>query len=315
MPQGKWTADDLPDLAGKTIVITGANSGIGYEAAVQFARKRAAVVLACRSVDKGRAAADQIEARTPGAAVEVLELDLASLASVRAFAERFRGAHRELHVLVNNAGVMALPYRRTADGFEMQFGTNHLGHFALTGLLLDSLLATGGRVVTVSSGAHRIGDIRFDDLQWEHGYGKWRAYGQSKLANLLFAFELQRRADEAGKKLVSVACHPGYAATELQAAGPRMLKSSWRESLFALGNSLFAQSAAMGALPTLYAAAAPDVNGGDYIGPDGLAENWGYPKKVSSTARARNPELAKRLWEVSEKLTGVHYDALASRSG
>ncbi len=312
MRHSQWTADDLPDLSGRTIVITGANSGIGYEAAVQFARKRAAVVIACRNLDKGRAAADRIEALARGAAVEVAELDLANLKSVRAFAERFRAAHRELHVLVNNAGVMALPYRPTADGFEMQFGTNHLGHFALTGWLLDPLLASGGaRVVTVSSTAHRFGSIRFDDLQWERGYGKWRAYGQSKLANLLFAFELQRRADAAGAKLASVGCHPGYAATELQAAGPRMEGSSMLESLFAFSNRLFAQSAAMGALPTLYAAAAPDVRGGDYIGPDGLAENWGYPRKVKPSARSRDPELAKRLWEVSERLTGVRYDALA----
>ncbi len=312
MSQGKWTAADIPDLAGKTIIVTGANSGIGYEAALQFARKRAGVVLACRSVDKGRAAADRIGAVAPGNPVEVAELDLASLKSVRAFAERFRAAHRELHVLVTNAGVMALPYRRTADGFEMQFGTNHLGHFALTGLLLDALLAAGdARVVTVSSNAHRFGSIRFDDLHWERGYGKWRAYGQSKLANLLFAFELQRRADAAAAKLVSVGCHPGYAATELQAAGPRMRGSSVLESLFDFGNRLFAQSAAMGALPTLYAAAAPDVNAADYIGPDGLAENWGYPKKAKASARSRNPELAKRLWEISERLTGVRYDTLA----
>ncbi len=218
--KNSWSADDLPDLSGKTIVVTGGNSGIGYEAALQFTRKRARVVLACRSIPKARAAADQITASSPGATIDVTELDLSSLTSVRAFADAFHRQHQRLDVLCNNAGVMALPYARTVDGFEMQFGTNHLGHFALTGLLLDLLIATeGARVVTVSSGAHRMGRVRFDDLQWEHGYRKWMAYGQSKLANLLFAYELQRKADSAGVKLVSVACHPGYAATNLQLPG------------------------------------------------------------------------------------------------
>ncbi len=309
MPNGRnWTADDLPDLSGKTIVVTGGNSGIGYEAALQFARKRASVVLACRSMEKAQAAAAHITSAQATAAVEVMELDLSSLASVRAFADLFHGRHRALHVLCNNAGVMALPYRRTADGFEMQFGTNHLGHFALTGLLLDLLMATeGARVVTVSSGAHRMGRIRFDDLQWERGYRKWFAYGQSKLANLLFTFELQRRIEKAGAKLMSVACHPGYAATNLQAAGPRMQGSSIMESMTALGNSLFAQSAAMGALPTLYAAAAPDVRGGDYIGPDGIGEIWGHPKKIGCSASARDTAVAARLWDISEQLTKVSY--------
>jgi NAD(P)-dependent dehydrogenase (short-subunit alcohol dehydrogenase family) len=227
---------------------------------------------------------------------------------VRGFSDAFHLGHPALHVLCNNAGVMAIPYRRTVDGFEMQFGTNHLGHFALTGLMLDRLLATeDARVVNVSSGAHRMGKIRFDDLQWQNGYRKWRAYGQSKLANLLFTFELQRRADAAGAKLLSVACHPGYAATNLQAAGPRMQGSSMMESFFSVGNSLFAQSAAMGALPTEYAAVAPGVHGGDYIGPDGIAEMWGHPVNVGCSAAARDAAAAARLWEVSEQLTGVHY--------
>ncbi len=309
MPDKKaWTADDMPDLSGKTIVVTGGNSGIGYEAALEFARKRADVILACRDLGKARTAAAQISASSPGAKVEVMELDLSSLASVRGFADAFHQGRPALHVLCNNAGVMAIPYRTTADGFEMQFGTNHLGHFALTGLLLDRLLATeGGRVVNVSSGGHRMGSIRFDDLQWQKGYRKWFAYAQSKLANLLFTFELQRRADAAGAKLLSVACHPGYAATNLQAAGPRMQGSSMMESLFSVGNSLFAQSAAMGALPTEYAAVAPDVHGGDYIGPDGIGELWGHPVKVGCSAAARDTAAAARLWEVSEQLTNVHY--------
>ncbi len=312
----RWTADDLPDLSGKTIIVTGANSGIGYEAALGFARKQARVVLACRSMEKAAAAAAQITAANPRAAVEIMELDLSDLKSVRAFADAFRGKHQALHVLCNNAGVMAIPYRKTADGFEMQFGTNHLGHFALTGLLLDLLLASeASRVVTVSSGVHRMGRIRFDDLQWQRGYRKWLAYGQSKLANLLFTFELQRKAEAAGAKLISVACHPGYAATNLQAAGPRMAGSSVMESLFGVGNRMFAQSAAAGALPTLYAAAAPGVRGGDYIGPDGVGELWGYPTKVGCSASARDPQAAARLWQISEKLTNVSYPALDSTSG
>ena len=309
MPDKKsWTADDMPDLSGKTIVVTGGNSGIGYEAALEFARKRAEVILACRDLGKARTAAAQISASSPGARVGVMELDLANLASVRGFSDAFHLEHPALHVLCNNAGVMAIPYRQTVDGFEMQFGTNHLGHFALTGLLLDRLLATeGARVVNVSSGAHRMGKIRFDDLQWHNGYRKWMAYGQSKLANLLFTFELQRRADAAGAKLLSVACHPGYAATNLQAAGPRMQGSSMMESLFSAANSVFAQSAAMGALPTEYAAVSPDVHGGDYIGPDGLGEMWGHPVVVGCSAAARDTAAAARLWEVSERLTGVQY--------
>ncbi len=309
MPNAKpWTAEDLPDLAGKTVIVTGGNSGIGYEAALQFAHKRAHTILACRSLDKANAAAAQIVASNPGAAVEVMELDLSSLASIRGFAEAFHKSHQKLDALINNAGVMALPYRKTVDGFEMQFGTNHLGHFALTGLLLDALLAAGGaRVVNVSSGGHRMGRIRFDDLQWERRYYKWFAYGQSKLANLLFTFELQRRAEAAGAKLLAVGCHPGYAATNLQSAGPRMQGSSAMESFWGGMNGMLAQSAAMGALPTLYAAVSPEVRGGDYIGPDGLGEMWGHPTKVNCSAAAKDAAVAARLWNVSEELTKVHY--------
>ena len=304
----KWSAEDLPDLSGKTIVVTGGNSGIGYEAAIQFARRQARVVLACRNMDKAHAAAERITALAPGASVEAMALDLSSLASVRGFADAFKARNRMLHVLCNNAGVMAIPYSRTTDGFEMQFGTNHLGHFALTGLLLDRLLAAdGARVVTVSSGAHKMGQIHFDDLKLEHGYGKWRAYGQSKLANLLFAYELQRRIEAAGAKLISVACHPGYAATNLQAMGPRMSGSAMMETMMGLANRLFAQSAAMGALPTLYAATAPELRGGEYIGPDGLGEMWGHPVKVNSNAASHDTAAAARLWQISEQLTNVRY--------
>jgi len=304
-----WTSDDMPDLSGRTIIITGANSGIGYEAALAFARKGADVILACRDVGKARTAAAQISASVSGATPVVMELDLANLASVHRFSAAFHEQHETLHVLSNNAGVMAIPYRQTADGFEMQFGTNHLGHFALTGLLLDRLLATeAARVVTVASGMHRLGTIRFDDLQLRNGYRKWLAYGQSKLANLLFTFELNRRVVAASAKLISVACHPGYSATNLQYVGPKMSGSQIMKYLFDINNRLFAQSAAMGALPTEYAAVAPDVHGGDYYGPNGIAELWGYPVAVGCSAAARDPATASRLWEVSEQLTKVHYE-------
>jgi NAD(P)-dependent dehydrogenase (short-subunit alcohol dehydrogenase family) len=310
--EAMWTANDIPDLSGKTAIVTGSNSGIGYEAALQLARKGAHVVLACRDPERTRVAAARMKETSPGAAVEPMQLDLASLASIRAFAAAFLEKHRALHILCNNAGVMALPYRKTADGFEMQFGTNHLGHFALTGLLLERILATpAARVVTVSSGVHRAGNIDFDDLGSEKRYGKWRAYAQSKIANLLFTYELQRRLEGAGAGAIAVACHPGYAATNLQAAGPRMEGSSLMEAITDLGNRLLAQSAAMGALPTLYAATAPEVRGGDYIGPDGLLENWGYPKKTASNARSRDAATAARLWDVSEEMTCVRYDALS----
>jgi NAD(P)-dependent dehydrogenase (short-subunit alcohol dehydrogenase family) len=310
-----WTAQDLPDLGGKTIVVTGGNSGIGFEAALEFARVNADLVLACRRPDSANEAIAAIRRQHRNARVEFIPLDLSSLASVRQFAETFRRSHPALHVLCNNAGVMAIPFRRTADGFEMQFGTNHLGHFALTGLLLEPLIASGGaRVVTVSSGAHRIGAIRFDDLNWERGYRKWLAYGQSKLANLLFMFELQRRVEKAGVPITSVACHPGYASTNLQYAGARMTGSSLMEQFWGAMNRVFAQSAAMGALPTLYAATSPNVRGGDYIGPDGFQEGWGFPKKVPCSAAAQDAAAAARLWEISVQMTGVRYEALAPSS-
>jgi len=301
-----WAAQNLPDLSGKTIIVTGGNSGIGYEAALEFARKRAMVVLACRSMERGRAAAAAIRAAHAGAKVGVMELDLSEIASVRAFADAFHQQHQRLDILCNNAGVMAIPHRRTVDGFEMQFGTNHLGHFALTGLLLDLLVGTAGaRVVTVSSSVQHMGWIHFDDLQCERHYSKWLAYGQSKLANLLFAFELQRRVERAGRQLVSVACSPGYAATNLQTAGAKMDGSNLKESMWSVSNRLFAVSAAMGALPTLYAATSPDVHGGEYIAPKLLQR--GIPGKARTTWRAHDQATAARLWEVSEQLTGVRF--------
>lgn len=310
---GGWTVDDIPDLRGKTMLVTGANSGLGLETATALAGKGAQVILACRDLAKGREAEASIRSKHPGAATTLMALDLASLADIRRFAAEVRATAPRLDVLVNNAGVMALPERRTQDGFEMQFGTNHLGHFALTGLLLDLLLPTpGARVVTVSSGFHRLAQIRFDDPQWERGYAKWPAYGQSKVANLLFAYELQRRLAAKGAGLISVAAHPGYASTNLQFAGPRMEGSSIAERLSAIGNKIFAQSAAQGALPQLHAATAPGVRGGDYYGPSSIGELWGAPRKVASNAHSRDPQAAARLWELSERLTAVRYDALAA---
>lgn len=303
-----WTEQDVPDLSGKVAVVTGANSGIGLEAAKVLAEKGAGVVLACRNVTKGEEAARGIRARSSRVTVRVEPLDLSNLASVRAFSEKACREIPKLNLLVNNAGIMAIPRALTADGFEMQIGTNHFGHFALTGLLLGPLLASpGGRVVTVSSGAHHFGRMDFDDLMGERRYEKWRAYAQSKLANLLFFHELDRRLRRAGKVLMSVAAHPGYAATNLQYVGPELEGSAFGRAIMSLGNGLFAQSAAMGALPTLRAATDPIAVGGSYYGPDGFRELRGHPVLVRSSRRARSEADAKRLWDISEKLTGVVY--------
>jgi NAD(P)-dependent dehydrogenase (short-subunit alcohol dehydrogenase family) len=306
-----WTANDLPDLAGRTAVVTGANSGIGLEAARELARKGARVVLACRDPGRASTALDEIRRDQPGASVEVQPLDLANLASVNQFAKSCLAENESLDLLVNNAGVMAIPRRETADGFEMQLGTNHLGHFALTGLLLQRLRPSS-RVVNVSSTAHRMGRMRFDDLMGERRYGKWRAYAQSKLANLLFTYELQRRLEAQQAGPIAAACHPGYAATNLQFVAARMEESSWKERVMRTGNRLMSQDASMGALPTLYAAGATQVRGGEYIGPDGFAENKGYPKLARSSRRSHDRAAARRLWEISEELTGVRYGLPAS---
>ena len=314
MAPTQWTSNDIPDQRGKLAVVTGGNSGIGYEAALALAGKGARVILAVRSVEKGQAAVTAIQRAHPGAQAEVMALDLSNLGSVRHFAATFLQRFEQLPLLINNAGVMALPYSRTADGFEMQFGTNHLGHFALTGLLIPAILAApGARVVLVSSGLHASGAIDFDNLNGATSYAPWRAYSQSKLANLLFAYELQRRFTAAGNNTIVAGCHPGYAATNLQAAGPRMSGSRFGERVSQLGNRLFAQSAAMGALPTLYAATAADVNGCDYIGPIGLLGMRGAPGKIKSSARSYDTAVAAQLWQVSEQLTGVRYDLAAQR--
>ena len=304
----RWIEQDISTLTGKIAIITGANSGIGYEAAEILARKGAHVVLAVRNESKGVKAAREIRSRLPTADLEVMALDLASQASIRAFADAFVAKHDRLDLLINNAGVMAIPRRETADGFEMQLGTNHLGHFALTGLLLPLILKTPqARIVTVSSGVHQMGQINFDDLQSRQSYKKWGAYAQSKLANLLFAYELQRKLAAAGSNAISVAAHPGYAATNLQSVGPQMEGSRIQGAAMSFMNIVVAQSAEMGSLPTVYAAASPDVRGGDYIGPGGLMGQRGWPKKVQSNGRSHDEVDATRLWAVSEELTGVTY--------
>jgi len=287
-----WSNTDIPDMTGRSVIVTGANSGIGRAAARALARAGARVVLAVRDTDKGQAAAATMPGET-----EVRRLDLASLASIHEFAANWEG---DLDLLINNAGVMVPPLTRTADGFELQFGTNHLGHFALTNLLLDDIT---GRVVTVSSTGHRFGEIDFDDLNWEHKpYKAWRAYGQSKLANLVFTAELQRRLTAAGSTVLATAAHPGYASTNLQFhSGRRAL-----DIISVIGNRLLAQDEDGGALPTLYAATA-DIPGNSFAGPGGFMEQRGAPKLVERTDAAKDADVARHLWDVSEELTGVRF--------
>jgi NAD(P)-dependent dehydrogenase (short-subunit alcohol dehydrogenase family) len=302
----RWTADDIPDQSGRLAVVTGANSGLGAVVAGELANRGDEVVLACRDTVKGEAVAKAILAGSPRGSARVAPLDLGDLASVRGFATAFGGGHDRVDLLVNNAGVMAPPRRMTKDGFELQFGTNHLGHFALTGLLLPLLLESPSpRVVTVTSQAHRSGNINFDDLAGERRYNRWAAYGQSKLANLMFALELDRRSRRAGLKLRSHAAHPGWAATNLQSAGPAV---PYERLFMAIANRFYAQSAEMGALPILFAATYPDLAGGSFVGPDGLGEGRGYPKLVQGSRRSQDAVTAERLWRVSEQLTGVSFD-------
>ncbi|GAC1438434.1 MAG: SDR family NAD(P)-dependent oxidoreductase [Solirubrobacteraceae bacterium] len=303
----KWTTEDVPDQSGRTAIVTGANSGLGLVCARELARHGALVVLACRDSGKGRAAVAEIQREVPGASLQLASLDLSSLASVRSFAADFGSSGEGPDLLVNNAGVMAPPRRTTADGFELQFGTNHLGHFALTGLLLERMQSrSDARVVTLSSGAHRIGRIDFDDLQRERRYNRWRAYGQSKLANLMFALELDRRLQRAGSHVLSIAAHPGYAATKLQSNAAPLPD----RLVMAVANLLVAQSAEMGALPQLYAATEPGLTGGSFIGPDGIGESRGHPHHVAPSSAACDADVARRLWEVSEELTGVSYGSV-----
>jgi len=296
-----WDADRIPDQTGRVAIVTGANSGLGLGTARELARRGALVVLACRNLEKGRAALAEVAAAASGPEPELEELDLASLSSVRSFAERLNQAHLDL--LVNNAGVMAAPRRLTDDGFELHLGTNHLGHFALTDLLLPLMEGReDARVVTLSSNAHKtVRGIAFDNLNGERRYFRWNAYGQSKLANLLFALELDRRLRAQGSTVKSLAAHPGYAATNLQSAAAPVLD----RLLMKVGNAVVAQNDEMGALPILYAATEPGLEGGTYVGPNGIAEQRGHPQIVQPNRAAKDEETARRLWDVSAQLTGV----------
>jgi NAD(P)-dependent dehydrogenase (short-subunit alcohol dehydrogenase family) len=303
----KWTAADIPDQTGRTVLITGASSGLGLRSAEALAAKGARVLMACRNASKASAALEGVAAKASGAAPEVVPLDLASLTSVASCAEQLGDELDHLDVLMNNAGIMAVPKATTVDGFESQIGTNHLGHFALTGRLLPLLLAAPEpRVVSVASNAHKFGRMHLDDLSFEHDrYSRWGAYGQTKLANLLFSGELQRRAVDAGTALTAVAAHPGYAATNLT-SGPA-LGAAMLKPVLAVGDRLFGQPDHMGALPQLYAATMPDVLADDYWGPDAFREQRGHPTRVGRSARARDRADAARLWALSEELTGVTY--------
>jgi NAD(P)-dependent dehydrogenase (short-subunit alcohol dehydrogenase family) len=295
----KWTEKDIPSQAGKKVIVTGANSGIGYETAVALAQKEATVILACRTLAKAEEAKSKILQTSPSAKLEPMELDLASLASVKRFAQKFQEQFDQLDLLINNAGIMMPPYQVTEDGFENQLATNYIGHFALTGLLLPLLTQTpASRVVSLSSLAHRWANIQFDDLHFEKGYNKQKAYGQSKRACLMFAYELQRRLTEAGHDTLSLAAHPGVSKTNLDRYFPAIIRP--------LG-TLFLQNQRKGALPTLFAATAKELKGGEYIGPDGVKEMRGYPKIVDSDEGSKDKKMAERLWKVSEEMTDVFY--------
>ena len=299
MPQ-KWTLAEMPRLDDKLAVVTGANRGLGLEISQGLAGAGATVVMACRDPQKAREAVQEIRRRVPQARLEVMSLDLADLASVRRFAQEFNARYTRLDILCNNGSAIMVPLQKTRDGFEMHIGTNHLGHFVLTGLLLEKLQATpGSRVVNTASMAHRLTKgLKLDDLHFERRpYKEMDAYGQSKLASLLYTFELNRRLQQAGSQVAAVAAHPGWSNTNPD-KGSALMRWS---------NAMMAQPAAMGALPALYAATAADVRGGDYLGPSGFKELRGYPAKVGSSEEAQNPELASRLWERSEQLTGTKY--------
>jgi NAD(P)-dependent dehydrogenase (short-subunit alcohol dehydrogenase family) len=300
----KWSTEEIPDQSGRVAVVTGANSGLGLISGRELARHGAHVIMGCRSCAKGEQAAGEIRAAAPGAELDVRELDLSSQDSVRAFAEQVTADHPRIDLLVNNGGIMAPPRTTTDEGWELQLATNHLGHFALTGLLLDALRAGDrARVVTVSSLEHRPGKMKWDDLHREHGYNSRAAYQQSKLANALFGLELDRRLRAAGESVISVLAHPGWTATNLQTTGPVGL----RQRLYVIGNRLVAQGVEEGALPQLYAATMPGVQGGEFICPDGFYEIRGNPTRTRASRNARDEDDARRLWEVSEELTGVTY--------
>lgn len=308
MAHTKWTSDQIPALDQKVAIVTGANSGLGYESALALARKQATVVMACRNMDKGQKALEQVKAKVPNAKLHLMKLDLSSLASVKEFVDTFQQEFDKLDILLNNAGIMAVPEGKTTDGFEKQFGTNHLGHFALTGQLLDLLLKTeGSRVINVASKAADSGSFDFDNLNREGSYSPFGAYSQSKLSNLLFTFELQRRLEAINAHTVSIAAHPGGSNTNL--ADNAKINPILRSILTPIFG-LIAQSAEKGALPQLFAATDPAARPANYYGPDGFNELGGYPKEAKIPTQALNREDQRKLWEASEQLTGVKYDAL-----
>ena len=300
MSNENWTAKNIPNQKGKVVIVTGSSSGIGYEAARVLANKEATVIIAVRSLDKGNKAVEKILGQNKDADVKVMQLDLADLKSVKNFAENFKKNYPRLDLLINNAGVMIPPYSKTVDGFELQFGTNHLGHFALTAQLLEVLVKTkDARIVNVSSGAHKVGNINFDDLTWEkRSYSSWRAYGDSKIANLYFTYELNKKLKENNLNVIATAAHPGYTATQLQR----------NMGIFEFLNNIFAQNISMGALPTLRAATEDSLKGAEYFGPNGLMEMWGFPVRVESNTLSKDEAIAKKLWKVSEELTGVKFE-------
>jgi len=302
----KWTAELIPDQTGKIFIITGANSGLGLESTRALARKRATVIMACRNLEKGKRSLEKLRREIPDALLDLQEMDLANLESIRNFVTYIFSTYKKIDVLINNAGIMATPFAKTKDGFEIQFGINHLGHFVLTGLLFELLLkAPGSRVVNVSSMAARRASIDFDNLMGERSYVPWKAYGQTKLANLLFTFELQRRLETGNNNSVSIAAHPGGSATNLHKA---IQMNPVVKSIYNFLIRYFMQSAAKGALPQLYAATSPEAVPGDYYGPDGFNEIAGYPAKAHIPVKAKDEQLAEKLWQVSEKLTGINYE-------
>jgi protochlorophyllide reductase len=313
VPAEAWSLDDMGDQTGKVVLITGANSGIGFEVARAFADRGAHVVMACRDLEKAQRAADKMENDLEHSSLELLALDLSDLVSVHRAAEQFLSEHARLDLLINNAGVMGTPYRQTADGFELQMATNHFGHFALTGLLLNRLVTSHhSRVVTVSSLMHRYGHLDFDDVAGLRVRNTWQHYGASKLSNLLFTAELSRRLEESAEETIAVAAHPGWTRSNLLATGASLGHGRARAKAARTFGSHFGQSAAAGALPTLYAATAADVTSGQFIGPSHAFGLFGPPTVASSSRQARNRSDATRLWETSEDLTGVHYPLSAS---
>lgn len=308
----KWSLKEVPNLQDKVVVITGANRGIGFEAATIFAQHKATVIIACRDIEKGQQAVEKLRGKNPSASIQLMKLDLASLKSIKDFVQEFTHKYSRIDILVNNAGVMMTPQIKTQDGFDLQFGINHLGHFALTSLLFDILKKTkGSRIVTMSSTVHATGKIYFEDVNWtkRKDFTPYKAYEQSKLANIMFAYELDREIKQHNLDMMSIAVHPGFAKTNLQATGLKMGKGIqtrlFRLAFFIAG--FFAQSAKMGCLPIIMASTSDQVTGGEYIGPNKFGQNRGYPEKVTSSELSHNAEIATKLWNISETLTGTQF--------